>query len=100
MVDGSSIRCDGTTTAEVSLKLKRITSLFYIVPNLDKGILGRDALSHLDVSIDTRYGRISVDGREESGSAWQLAQRKSLPVKMIKYGKVYKGRNDVKEPNQ
>ena len=72
MVDGKSIHCDGTTTAEVSLGLKRITHLFYVVPNIDKGILGMDAVWHLDVTIDTRSGRLSVDGHEVPGSAGRL----------------------------
>ena len=56
MVDGTSIRCDGATTAEVSLGLKRITHSFYVVANIDKGKLGMDDLSLLDVTIDTRSG--------------------------------------------
>ena len=49
--------------------LKRITQLFHVVPNIDKGILAIDALSHLDVTIDTQSGRLSVDGREVHDSA-------------------------------
>ena len=85
MVDGTSIRCNETTTAEVSLRLKRSTHSFYVVPNIDKGILGMDALSHLDVTIDTQSGQLSLDGRNVPGSACEVAERKSLPVKMIKY---------------
>ena len=100
MVDGTSMRCDGTTNADVHLGSKQIAHSFYVVPDIDKGILGMDALSHLDVKIDTRSGQLSVDGRNIRGSAWENAERKSLPVKMVKYGKVYAVRSDVIAPNQ
>ena len=61
-----------------------------------------DALLHLDVKIDTRSGQLSLDldGRNVPGSAWENAERKSIPVKMVKYGKVYAVRSDVIAPNQ
>ena len=100
MVDGTSIRCDGTANANVRLGQKQITHSFYVVPDIGKGILGMDALSHLDVKIDTGSGQLTIDGHEVPGSAWESAERKSLPISLVKYSKIHAIRSGIIPPNQ
>ena len=79
MVDGSSIRCEGTVTCRIRLGPRDISAQFYVVPGITEGILRLDALSHLDLQIDTRTrrllyklslviedGRMSNEGKESN----------------------------------
>ena len=100
MVDGTSIRCDGTANANVRLGQKQITHSLYVVPDIGKGVLGMDALSHLDVKIDTRSGQLTIEGHEVPGSAWGSAERKSLSISLVKYRKIHAIRSEIIPPNQ
>ena len=51
MVDGSSIRCEGTVTCRIHLELRDTSAQFYIVPCITEGILGLDTLPHLDLQL-------------------------------------------------
>ena len=70
MVDGSSIRCEGTVTCRIRLGPRDILAQFYIVPGITEGILGLDTLSHLDLQIDTRTRRLLIDGHAIPECEW------------------------------
>ena len=70
MLDGSSIRCEGTVTCRIRLGPRDISAQFYVVPGITEGILELDTLSHLDLQIDTRTRRLLIDGHAIPECEW------------------------------
>ena len=101
MVDGSSIRCEGTVTCRIRFGPRDISAQFYIVPGITEGILGLDTLSHLDLQIDTRTRRLLIDGHAIPECEWlRPPERSRSQIQLVRFGKVYATTDEYIAPGQ
>ena len=101
MVDGSSIRSEGTVTCRIRLGPRDISAQFYIVLGITEGILGLDTLSHLDLQIDTRTRRLLIDGHAIPECEWlRPPERSRLQIQLVRFGKVYATTDEYIAPGQ
>ena len=101
MVDGTSIRCEGTVTTSLQLGPREVTAQFYVVPGISDGILGMDILAKLDLQIDTGSRRLFIDNQEISQYEWIPSQHNcdSAEVRLVRYGRVYAVTDATIPPN-
>lgn len=101
MVDGTSIRCEGTTTIDVEVGPSQTWGTFYVVPDIHQGILGMDVLSRLDVRIDPGKRTLLIDGLEVPRSAWKKTKCKNKgQTKVVKFGRVYASSSKAIAPGE
>ena len=101
IVDGSSIRFEGTVSCRIRLGPRDILTQFYIVPSITEGILRLDTLSHLDLKINTRTRRLHINGHAIPECEWlRLPERSRSQIQLVRFGKVYATTDEYIAPGQ
>ena len=105
MVDGSSSCCEGTASTDLDVGPSRTPSTLYVVPNIQRGILGMDILSTLNLQLipvpkgslstarkyrDPRGTKPDPNGILQSGSS-SMAKCTPRPKKPFPQGKTQFG---------
>eukprot|EP00118_Oscarella_pearsei_P022187 m.253195 g.253195 ORF g.253195 m.253195 type:complete len:502 (+) comp40368_c2_seq9:3206-4711(+) len=98
MVDGSELRCEGTSTANLRIGSKSFQHSFYVVRDMPYGIFGTDILAHLEVKIDVANKKLIIDGSEIL--VFEPAPQKGSSCSLVGFGQVYSVTEVVVMPGQ
>ncbi len=80
MVDGTTLQCEGTVVTSFQLRSQKIYSSFYVVKEIDCGVLGTDILSTLEVQIDDANRKLFLKEKKRQHSNQSNQNQQGLEV--------------------